>query len=94
MHKKIIHLIGTLDEFLKQAQRRVGAAKRFDKLTVSQLIKLTKAGAQLFSAKFQALQVYGEFVQNSLNKKEAFEFEKALDKLIKKSSAHSVKGLK
>jgi DNA-binding MarR family transcriptional regulator len=148
MHEKIIQFIGTLDEFFKQAQRRVGAAKGFDKLTVSQLryletigsmrsatisglaqsmglskpsvsvaidklvslgfvlkqpspddarsvsIKLTKVGGRLFSAKFQALQVYGEFVQNSLSRKEALEFEKVLDKLIMKSSAHSVKGLK
>jgi hypothetical protein len=94
MHKNIIQFIGTHDEFFKLAQRRIGAAKGFDKLTVSQSIKFTKAGHLLFSAKFQALQVYGEFVKNSLSKKEGLEFEKTLDKLIKKSSAYSVKGLK
>jgi DNA-binding MarR family transcriptional regulator len=148
MHEKIIQFVSTLDEFFKQAQIRVGAAKGFDKLTVSQLryletigslqsatvsdlaqsmglskpsvsvaidklvilgfvlkqpspddarsvsITLTKAGHLLCSAKFLALQVYGEFVKNSLSKKEGLEFEKTLDKLIKKSSAYSVKGLK
>lgn len=140
MHEKIIQFVGSLDEFFKQAQKRVGAVKEFEKLTVSQLryletigslksatisdvakvmglskpsvsvaidklvvlgfvlklpspddarsvsVKLTKVGGQLFSAKFQALQAYGEFVRASLSKKEAISFEKALDKLIKKSS--------
>jgi DNA-binding MarR family transcriptional regulator len=147
MHEKIIQFVGTLDEFFKQAQKRVGAVKGFERLTVSQLryleaigslksatisdlagvmglskpsvsvaidklvslgfvlklpssddarsvsVKLTKVGGQLFLAKFQALQAYGDFVRASLSKKEALAFEKALDKLIKKSSARNLDDL-
>jgi hypothetical protein len=50
-----------------------------EKLTVSQL--------RYF------LHAYGDFVQTSLSKKEALDFEKALDKSIKKSSAYIVKSL-
>ncbi len=147
MYEKIIQFVGTLDEFFKQAQKRVGAARGFEKLTVSQLryleaigslksatisdlagvmglskpsvsvaidklvslgfvlklpspddarsvsVKLTKVGSQLFLAKFQALQAYGDFVRASLSKKEVVAFEKALDKLIKKSSGRNLDDL-
>jgi DNA-binding MarR family transcriptional regulator len=46
-------------------------------------VSLTEAGGQLIKAKYQALKVYGEFIESALSNAEARQFEATLDKLVK-----------